>query len=82
MKNRERLKVKIQVLVLHMFLLVLIYALRVLLTTPLFSFFSIYNSLSIMLKIALTLIPFCCQGLVFGAGAGKPIYRAFLPLSA
>lgn len=57
--------------------LVLIYAIRFL-VTPFFSFFSACNSLSFMSKVALTLIPFCCQELVFGAGAGKPIIRSIL----
>lgn len=65
-------------LVLHIFLLVLTYAIRFLLMTPFFPFFSAYTSLSFMLKVALTLIPFCCQGLVFGAGAGRPIYSNIL----
>lgn len=69
-------------LVLHISLLVLTYAIRFLLMTPFFPFFSAYTFLSFMLKVALTLIPFCCQGLVFGAGAGRPIKATFLPLPA
>lgn len=60
------------------FPLVCTYAISFLMT-PFFSFFSAYNFLSLItLKIALTLIPFCCQELVVGAGTGSPLYSSIL----
>lgn len=77
MKNGRRLKVKYKCSL--CFPLVCTYAISFLLMTPFFSFFSAYNSLSLItLKIALTLIPFCCQGLVVGAGTGSPLYSSIL----